>query len=121
MTNEVLVQAENICKYFKIGGGRMLHAVEDVSLSIHRGETLGLVGESGCGKSTLGRTLMGIYRPTKGQAVYAGKEVDLTNKNERLCLCQKCTDCLSGSIRLAGSPHDGGLHHRRGHADPQPV
>ena len=61
MTDEVLVRAEHICKYFKIGGGRMLHAVEDVNLDIHRGETLGLVGESGCGKSTLGRTLMGIY------------------------------------------------------------
>ena len=89
MTNEVLVQAENICKYFKIGGGRMLHAVEDVSLSIHRGETLGLVGESGCGKSTLGRTLMGIYRPTKGRLIYAGKEVDLTNKNERFAFAKK--------------------------------
>ena len=64
MTDEVLVRAEHICKYFKIGGGRMLHAVEDVNLDIHRGETLGLVGESGCGKSTLGRTLMGIYQPT---------------------------------------------------------
>ena len=89
MTNEVLVQAENICKYFKIGGGRMLHAVEDVSLSIHRGETLGLVGESGCGKSTLGRTLMGIYRPTKGRLIYAGKEVDRTNKNERFAFAKK--------------------------------
>ena len=45
MTDEVLVRAEHICKYFKIGGGRMLHAVEDVNLDIHRGETLGLVGE----------------------------------------------------------------------------
>ena len=40
MTDEVLVRAEHICKYFKIGGGRMLHAVEDVNLDIHRGETL---------------------------------------------------------------------------------
>ena len=89
MTNEVLVQADHICKYFKIGGGRMLHAVEDVSLSIHRGETLGLVGESGCGKSTLGRTLMGIYHPTKGKLIYAGKEVDLTNKSERFAFAKK--------------------------------
>ena len=89
MTNEVLVQADHICKYFKIGGGRMLHAVEDVSLSIHRGETLGLVGESGCGKSTLGRTLMGIYHPTKGKLIYAGKEVDLTNKSERFEFAKK--------------------------------
>ena len=44
---------------------------------------------SGCGKSTLGRTLMGIYRPTKGRLIYAGKEVDLTNKNERFAFAKK--------------------------------
>ena len=89
MTNEVLVQAKDLCKYFKIGGGRMLHAVEDVNLEIHRGETLGLVGESGCGKSTLGRTLMGIYKPTKGKLYYAGKEVDLSNKKEHFAFAKK--------------------------------
>lgn len=89
MTNEVLVQAQDLCKYFKIGGGRMLHAVEGVNLEIHRGETLGLVGESGCGKSTLGRTLMGIYKPTKGKLLYGGKEVDLTKKKERFAFAKK--------------------------------
>ena len=89
MTNEVLVQADHLCKYFKLGGGRMLHAVEDVNLEIHRGETLGLVGESGCGTSTLGRTLMGIYKPTKGKLVYGGKEIDLTNKKERFAFAKK--------------------------------
>ena len=89
MTNEVLVQAQDLCKYFKIGGGRMLHAVENVNLEIHRGETLGLVGESGCGKSTLGRTMMGIYRPTKGKLIYGGKEVDLSKKKERFAFAKK--------------------------------
>ena len=89
MTDEVLVRAEHICKYFKIGGGRMLHAVEDVNLDIHRGETLGLVGESGCGKSTLGRTLMGIYQPTKGKLIYDGKPVDLSNKKDRFAFAKK--------------------------------
>ena len=89
MTDEVLVRAEHICKYFKIGGGRMLHAVEDVNLDIHRGETLGLVGESGCGKSTLGRTLMGIYQPTKGKLIYGGKPVDLSNKKDRFAFAKK--------------------------------
>ena len=89
MKNEVLVQAQDLCKYFKIGGGRMLHAVEDVNLEIHRGETLGLVGESGCGKSTLGRTLMGIYKPTKGKLIYDGREVDLTKKKERFAFAKK--------------------------------
>ena len=89
MTDEVLVRAEHICKYFKIGGGRMLHAVEDVNLDIHRGETLGLVGESGCGKSTLGRTLMGIYQPTKGKLIYGGKPVDLSNKKDRFAFAKR--------------------------------
>ena len=89
MTEEILVQAEHICKYFKVSGGRMLHAVEDVSLTIHRGETLGLVGESGCGKSTLGRTMMGIYNPTKGKLIYSGKEVDLTSKRQRFDFAKK--------------------------------
>ena len=89
MTDEVLVRAEHICKYFKIGGGRMLHAVEDINLDIHRGETLGLVGESGCGKSTLGRTLMGIYQPTKGKLVYDGRPVDLSNKKDRFAFAKK--------------------------------
>mgnify|MGYP000249917320 CR=1 FL=1 len=66
-----------------------LHAVEDINLDIHRGETLGLVGESGCGKSTLGRTLMGIYQPTKGKLVYDGRPVDLSNKKDRFAFAKK--------------------------------
>lgn len=89
MTEDVLVRAEHISKYFRVGGGRILHAVEDVSLTIHRGETLGLVGESGCGKSTLGRTMMGIYRPTKGKLFYDGKEVDLSRRKERVAFAKK--------------------------------
>ncbi len=86
---DVLVRAENICKYFKVSGGRVLHAVEDVNLTIRRGETLGLVGESGCGKSTLGRTLMGIYAPTKGKLIFDGKEMELHNKKERFSFSKK--------------------------------
>ena len=89
MQDEILVRAENLCKYFKVSGGRMLHAVEDVSLDIRRGETLGLVGESGCGKSTLGRTMMGIYTPTKGKLFYAGQELDLKNKKARFDFAKK--------------------------------
>jgi len=67
----------------------MLRAVENVSLQINRGETLGLVGESGCGKSTLGRTMMGIYRPTKGRLIYDGQELNLTSKHERFKFTKK--------------------------------
>ncbi|MBQ7679970.1 MAG: ATP-binding cassette domain-containing protein [Butyrivibrio sp.] len=87
--SDILVRADHISKYFKVAGGRILHAVEDVNLSIHRGETLGLVGESGCGKSTLGRTMMGIYRPTKGTLYYEEKPVDLSNRKERVAFSKK--------------------------------
>lgn len=89
MTDEILVRAEGLCKYFKVGGGRTLRAVDQVNLTIHRGETLGLVGESGCGKSTLGRTMMGIYPPTKGKLIYGGEELNLHNKKERFKFTKK--------------------------------
>lgn len=89
MADEILVRAEGLCKYFKVSGGRILHAVENVNLSIKRGETLGLVGESGCGKSTLGRTLMGIYTPTKGKLIYDGQEMHLNNRSDRFKFAKK--------------------------------
>ena len=52
-----LIQVEHLKKYFQVARGKVLHAVDDVSFSIPRGTTLGLVGESGCGKTTVGRTI----------------------------------------------------------------
>ena len=54
--SEYLLQVEGLKKYFNLGKGRILHAVDDVSFAIRPGETLGLVGESGCGKTTAART-----------------------------------------------------------------
>jgi len=87
--SDILIKTENLSKYFKVSGSRMLHAVENVSLEIRRGETLGLVGESGCGKSTLGRTMIGIYRPTKGKLIYEDKELDLSSKRNRFQFTKK--------------------------------
>lgn len=89
MADNILIQTEGLSKYFKVSGGRTLRAVENVSLAIRRGETLGLVGESGCGKSTLGRTVIGIYPPTKGKLYYNGQELNLTKKHDRFAFSKK--------------------------------
>ena len=70
----VLLEVQNLRKYFPVKGvkGPGVQAVQDVSFSIRRGETLGLVGESGCGKTTLGRTVLQLYEPTGGRIIYNG-------------------------------------------------
>lgn len=83
MEKEKLITLERISKHFNVGNKQTLVAVNDISLDIYKGETLGVVGESGCGKSTLGRVVMGIYRPTKGKLFYRGKEVDLKRTKDR--------------------------------------
>ena len=69
-----LLRAERLVKDFPVKRG-VVHAVSDVSFTIHRGETLGLVGESGCGKSTLGRLLMNLLKPTSGRVWYNGQDM----------------------------------------------
>lgn len=79
MANEEkkLVEIQNLRKYFPIKGanGPGVQAVQDVSLYIKKGETLGLVGESGCGKSTLGRTILRLIPATEGQVLYNGEDI----------------------------------------------
>ena len=74
-----LVEIKNLREYFNINVGffktKPLKAVDDVSFTIKRGETLGLVGESGCGKTTVGRTILNLYKPTSGEIIYDGKPV----------------------------------------------
>jgi len=76
-----LLKVNNLATYFKTKTS-VVKAVDDVSLKIYEGETLGLVGESGCGKTTLGRTIMGLEKATKGEVLYKGLDITKLNKKE---------------------------------------
>ena len=77
--NRPLIEVKDLKEYFMINTGlfrsRPLKAVDGVSFSINKGETLGLVGESGCGKTTVGRTILHLYKPTGGEILYDGKPI----------------------------------------------
>ena len=69
-----LIEVKNLKKYFSTPRGE-LHAVDNVTLNIERGKTIGIVGESGCGKSTLGKTLMRLHDATSGEVLYNGTDI----------------------------------------------
>lgn len=83
MNNEVFLEVKDLKKYFKLEKGKVLHAVDNVSFKINKGETLGLVGESGCGKTTCGRTVIGLYEKSGGDIIFEGKKINNLTTKER--------------------------------------
>ena len=79
--SEHLLEVSHLKKYFNVSAGP-LHAVDDVSFTIDKGKTLGVVGESGCGKSTTGRAILRLHEPTSGSVKFEGKEITTLSKNE---------------------------------------
>ena len=82
VSGEALLEAADLVKHFPAGGGSVVHAVDGVSLTVRRGETLGIVGESGCGKSTLGRLLVRLLDPTSGTVRFRGDDITTLSHRE---------------------------------------
>ena len=71
---EPILKVLNLKKYFKTSRG-LLHAVDDISFTLEKGKTLGIVGESGCGKSTTGRCILRLIEPTSGKVIFDGEDI----------------------------------------------
>ncbi len=92
-TGEPILEVRNLVKHYpapggQFGGKRQVKAVDDVSFTLHRGETLGIVGESGCGKSTLARAILRLVEPTSGQVMFGGE--DLARLPPRAMRARRC-------------------------------
>ncbi|MCX6365547.1 MAG: ABC transporter ATP-binding protein [Armatimonadetes bacterium] len=85
----MLLNIENLSVQFAVGGGKIVRAVDGVSFSVERGETLGIVGESGCGKSTTGRALLQLLPKTGGSITFQGQEVHNLRGSELLAFRRK--------------------------------
>lgn len=79
--SDILLDVKNLKKYFNTPNG-VLHAVDDVTFSLERGKTLGVVGESGCGKSTTGRAILRLHEPTSGEVFFEGKDITKVSNQE---------------------------------------
>jgi ABC-type oligopeptide transport system ATPase subunit len=83
-----LLEVKNLQKYFPVQGGFFgqtigrVHAVDNISFTVRKGKTLGLVGESGCGKSTLGRAVLRLTEPSGGEVLYEGKDITKLSSEE---------------------------------------
>ena len=81
MSNAPLLEVKNLKKYFNTPRG-LLHAVDDVTFTLERGKTLGVVGESGCGKSTTGRSILRLLEPTGGEVLFEGQDITKLSAEE---------------------------------------
>ena len=118
MENNLCLEVKNLKKYFPVGKtffgkpNAFLKAVDDVSFTIEKGTTLGLVGESGCGKTTVGRTILRLHEVTGGQVLFKGLDLATVSKRE-LRRMRPDADHLSGPLFQPQPAYAGRLDHRR--------
>lgn len=121
--SEVLLEVKNLKQYFHVKTGLFsstpLKAVDDVSFTINKGETLGLVGESGCGKTTVGRSILNLYTRTGGDVLFQGETVDTKSMKHLCCGMQMVFQDPYSSLNprmtvsdIIGEPLD--IHHMCG-------
>ena len=108
-TKQPLIEVTNLKKYFPVKGRlfqkkQYVQAVESVSFTIYKGETLGIVGESGCGKSTLGRAIIRLHEPTSGRIVYDGETI--YDSGTKTAVPPEDADYFPGPFCQPGSPDD---------------
>ena len=111
MNNHTLLEVQGLKMYFPVRGGVFLtakascKAVDDVSITIRSGETLGLVGESGCGKSTLGKTIVRLLTPTEGKIFFAGREISHLNRKGMLPIRRDIQMIFQDPVESLNSRH----------------
>ncbi|MFD1678103.1 ABC transporter ATP-binding protein [Alicyclobacillus fodiniaquatilis] len=122
MSSEPLLRVENVSKHFKVGR-KILHAVQNASFQVERGQTIGLVGESGSGKSTLGRTILRLLEPDSGTITFEGVELNKLTKlqmrsrrQDMQMIFQDALASLSPRMTVGDAIEDPLLVHRRGSA-----
>ena len=130
MKPDILLEVKNLSKYFKVGRKGLLKAVDDVSFTIRKGETLGLVGESGCGKTTCGRTILKLYGATAGSIFFDGRDISgdvryqdlLGFKKQAQMIFQDPYSALDPRMTIAEIIAEGaGVHFRLSQAENQQI
>lgn len=88
-SNEICIEGKNLKKYYPFKNGKVLKALDDVSIQVKKGEIFGIVGESGCGKSTLGKCLMRLHDVTDGNVIFQGTDITKQNPKKIKDMLQK--------------------------------